>query len=252
MPFDDMEHWCIGPCMAGSRRRVAAHARAMAAYQEALNDWEDNNDPDRGPEPRAPEPPKVIPVYGNPIFCQICSWEVKSRLSRLDGIAAVYAREADGHRGAAGEAKVSSSRSARSPSPTVDDLDQLDEWLRAWHAEYLGITPLARSRQLMDSITVGAAWLVARVEGILRRPDLADRFAGQVHEWYGRLRLYDPSDVTVQRKSLRCPACQTFRLEYRDGDDSVRCATPGCGRVIRLDEYDAMVDQAVRQEAKAS
>lgn len=251
MPYNDINHWCPGPCTAGARKRVAEHQRNLLAYRNRLELWQATPAGERGPEPVAPEEPKVTPVYGDPYYCPACTWDVKAKLSRLDGMAAVAAREADGMRGATREAKVRSSREHGSPSPTVEDLDELDAWLRDTMAGYLGADSIARQGTLMDSITLGVSWLVARAERILARPVLADPFAAKVQEWYGKLRAFDPSDVTVERIPIRCPGCHRMTLERRAGDDTVRCRTAGCvrGESISWEQVRGMVEDALAARA---
>ncbi|MGI5161415.1 hypothetical protein [Microbispora sp. CA-102843] len=256
--YDDSDKWCQGPCMAGARRRQRAYQQAMEAYQAELADYQErlaDPDADPGEAPVAPVPPRFIPILGDPIFDQGCTWDVKSKLSRLDGMAAIAVRESDGMRGATGEPVVSRTPGHTSPSPTIEDLEDLEGWLRSWKAAVLGVDELARLGGLMDAITFGTAWLAPRVERILRHPDLAVPFAEELLAWYARLDRWDPTDVTVQRMPLRCPSCKRYTLERRAGEDAVRCRAADCTRgTITMAEYQGMVDQqagAARVAARA-
>jgi hypothetical protein len=233
--------------MAGARRRIRAHETALTAYRAAVESW-------RIPlvVPEEPTPPRIMAVYGDPVFDSACMYDIKSKLSKLDGMACVYAREADGMRGQSSEARVSGSSERASLSPTIEDLDELDGWLRDWRATYLGVPTMARQGSLSDSISLGTAWLVARVAGILANRDLAVDFGKEVLSWHARLARFDPSDVVVQRKPARCDSCHGLTLEWRQGDDKVRCRMTDCGRVLLLDEYDALAEEQSKTALAAS
>lgn len=227
--------------MNGFRRKVRNHQAAQAAYAADMEAW-------RIPLiwPAEPSEPRLpYPVHGEPVFCPDCSYAVKSQLSKLDGAACVYLRQSDGFRGESDQAKVSRSDDPGSLSPTIEDLDEFDRWLRDWKAAYLGCDTMARQGQLADSITLGASWLVVRAERILARPELGKDFGDEVAGWYGRLRLYDPSEVVVERlKGIRCPECRGLTLERKVGDDKVTCRMLTCERVLKLSEYQELAQDA--------
>ncbi|MEV0994636.1 hypothetical protein [Nonomuraea sp. NPDC050202] len=246
----DLEHLCQGACMNSYRRKVRTYEHAYAAYQTAHHNWRNDIAAWHAPmmwptEPAEPAEPRLpYPVPGSPVYCSDCGYALKSKLSKLDGAACVYLRESDGLRGQSGEAKVSGSEESRSPSPTIDDLDDLDSWLRSWKAAYLGIDSLSRQGSLSDSISLGTAWLVVRAERILANPDIARYFGSEVEEWHAKLIRYDPSDVVVERlKGVRCPECKSFTLQRRVGDDKVTCGTPKCDRVLTLVEYRDLLEE---------
>jgi copper chaperone CopZ len=243
---DDMDRWCPGSCNAGARRRVRHYEQSMATYVTEMGKWA-NSEIDE--EPERPNTPKVTPVYADPVYCAMCGYDIKAKLSKLDGAACVYLREADGMRGQSDQAKVSGSVEKQSLSPTVEDLDELDGWLRDWKASYLGSGTSARQGLLADSITLGVAWLVARTDRLLTRPDMARLFGDEVHAWYGRLARFDPSDVVVKKMRARCDWCQGDTLEWRQGEDRVSCRRSDCGRVLKLNEYEAMEDDAKKAAA---
>lgn len=244
MSVNDLDHLCAGPCMNGYRRKVRSHEAAQLAYRAALDDHHAAVTAWHAPlvwpeEPAAPAEPRLsYPVYGEPVYCPDCVYAIKSQLSKLDGAACVYLRESDGLRGQTDQVRVSGSDAPASLSPTIEDLDELDGWLRDWKAAYLGCDTLARQGQLADSITLGASWLVVRVERILARPGMAQAFGEEVAGWYGRLRRYDPSEVVVERlKGIRCPECGGLTLERRVGEDKVTCRMMTCERILKLSEY---------------
>lgn len=244
----DLDHLCAGACMNGYRRKVRAFEHALASYHHDLATW---YAPLLWPvEPGEPRLP--YPVHGAPVYCSDCAYAIKAQLSKLDGAACVYLRESDGFRGQTDEAKVSGSAESRSPSPTVDDLDDLDAWLRSWKGAYLGVDSIARQGGLSDSISLGTAWLVVRAERILAHPPMASDFGKEVEEWHAKLIRYDPSDVVVERlKGVRCPACKGLTLERKVGEDKVTCRMPTCERVLKLSEYRDLADEA-KMTRKAS
>lgn len=244
MTYDDIDRWCAGSCMQGARRRARDYDTAIAAYRAAYDQWLAGA---LDEIPTMPEAPHLgIVVLGDPVYCQACTYGVKAKLSRLDGMACIYAREADGMRGASSEARVSGSSDKASLSPTVEDLDELDGWLRDWKAVYLGADSISRQGGLTDSLTLGCAWLVARVERIMARPSIAADFGREVNAWHARLARFDFADVVVHRKPLRCPSCAGLTLEWKQGDDKVTCRMRDCGRILLITEYDALVEEAVK------
>jgi hypothetical protein len=249
----DLDELCAGSCMNGLRRKVRSHEAAKIAYAAHLDDYRTAVaawhppllhpvEPDAPAEPRLPHP-----VYGEPVFCPDCAYDIKSKLSKLDGAACVYLRESDGLRGESGQARVSGSGEPASLSPTIEDLDEFDRWLRDWKAAYLGCETMARQGQLADSITLGASWLVVRAERILARPDIGRPFGEEVIGWSGRFRRYDPSEVVVERlRGVRCLGCSGLTLEWRHGEDKVSCSMLTCERVLKLSEYRELEDEATK------
>lgn len=258
MSVIDLDKLCAGACMNSYRRKVHAYEHAVTAYHVALERWQMDvaawhaplswpEEPGKPAEPRLP-----YPVLGEPVYCPECVYVIKAQLSRLDGAACVYLRESDGFRGASDQAKVSRSSEARTLSPTIEDLDDLDSWLRSWKGAYLGQDTFARSGQLADSITLGTSWLVARAERILAHPDIAQSFGDEVAGWHRRLVRYDPSDVVIERlKGVRCPECGGLTLERKIGEDKVTCRMRDCDRILKLSEYQDLEHEA-KQIKKAS
>lgn len=253
----DLDRLCAGQCMNSYRRKVRTHQAAIIAHQQAYAEWLTEADAWHPPlpypvEPEPPVEPRLpYPVFGEPVYCPSCVYEIKAMLSKLDGAACMYLREADGFRGESEQAKVSGSSTPASLSPAVEDIDDLDLWLRSWKGAYLGRDTFARSGGLADSVALGTAWLVARAERILAHPDLAKDFGEEVAGWYRRLRRYDPSEIVVERlRGVRCPACGGLTLERKVGDDKVTCRMMTCERVLKLSEYRELADEA-RKARKA-
>ncbi|MET8985864.1 hypothetical protein ABZW49_10485 [Nonomuraea wenchangensis] len=248
----NLDTLCAGSCMNSYRRKVRSYEHAVSTYQTDYAAWQVDTAVWHAPlawpaEPEQPEQPRLpYPILGDPVYCSDCAYAYKSKLSKLDGAACVYLRDADGFRGQSDQAKVSSKGSEpASLSPTIDDLDELDGWLRDWKASYLGTETMARQGSLADSITLGTSWLVARAERILAHADMAQAFGDEVNRWYGRLVRYDPSDITVERlKGARCPECKGLTLERKTGDDKVTCGRRTCERVLKWSEYQELAEEA--------
>ncbi|MFI6594965.1 hypothetical protein ACIBHX_01885 [Nonomuraea sp. NPDC050536] len=254
----DLEALCCGSCMNGLRRKVRAHEAALIKHQHDLADYHRAVVGWHAPliwheEPIAPAEPRLPhAVYGEPVYCPSCVYDVKAKLSKLDGAACVYLRESDGFRGQTDQAKVSRSDDPGTLSPTIEDLDEMESWLRSWKGAYLGRDTWARSGHLADAITLGVAWLVARAERILAHEGMAQAFGGEVQSWYGRLVRYDPSEVVVERlKGVRCTECGGLTLERKVGEDKVVCRMRDCERVLKLSEYQDLAEEA-KQTRKAS
>ena len=125
---------CVGPCNNRLRKAREEYQKALAAYDDAVE--QRAADPSL-PEPQKPEPPEIRPWYGNP-FCPRCQAKLRLRLAELDDLAAIVAREADGHRGGPDAERVSGSRTTQSPSPAVDALDEMASAMRGWEAAARG------------------------------------------------------------------------------------------------------------------
>lgn len=235
---------CPGPCNGRFRRESAAYEQDLAAHHEAVRRWDAGEDPADTP-PVEPEPPRGNPWYGNPVWCGVCLATIRQELAELDDLASIYAARSDGHRETTSEGRVSGTHNPPSLSPVVEDLDELEGWLRAWRAVYSNAETQARQGYLASSITTNVCWLLTRAEHILARHEYGEDFGRETRSWHSRLAMASKASVVVHRKPLRCPRCDMLRLEYRDGEDSVTCANPDCRRVLRLAEYDALVEQTV-------
>ncbi|WP_157253186.1 hypothetical protein [Nonomuraea typhae] len=257
----DLDALCAGACMSGFRRKVRAHEHAVSVYLAAYADWQRAVEAWHPPlvrpeEPVRPEDPRLpYPVHGDPVYCPSCVYELKAMLSKLDGAACVYLRESDGLRGQTDQVRVSGSAEEHSLSPTIEDLDEFDSWLRSWKSAYLGIDTFARAGHLADSITLGTAWLVARAERLLTRPEIALDFGQEIRHWYGKLAVHDPSEMAAKprrtSKPLRCPQCHLATLSQLDGEDRIECRNRDCGEgrggpaVLTTEEYEALLDSAL-------
>ncbi|WP_405149469.1 hypothetical protein OG589_14630 [Sphaerisporangium sp. NBC_01403] len=236
MPIDPRS--CPGACNARARREHRVYDEQLAAYQQALDEW---RIPLTLPVNNA-EPPRVTPWYGNPVWCGTDLAARRQELAELDDLACLVVAEADGHRGANGEARVSGSPTPGSPSPTLDDVDELDSWLRSWQGAWTGEDTLARRGHIADSVTRGVSWLLGRADRILGHEAVGADFGREIHAWHTRLSRGSKSDIRVHRKPLRCDRCGCLSLEWPEGSDRVTCARRDCQRILTLPEYEALVE----------
>lgn len=249
MPIDPRA--CPGACNARARREHRAYDETLRAHEQALAEW---RIPLALPITVAPELPRIATWYGDPVWCGTDLAARRQELAELDDLACLVVRDADGHRGANGEARVSGSPAPGSPSPTLDDVDELDSWLRSWQATWTGTDTLARRGHIADSVTRGVSWLLGRADRVLQHADVGADFGREVHAWHTRLSRGSKSDIRVHRKPLRCDKCGCMSLEWPEGSDRVTCARRDCQRVLSLPEYEALVEHvapAAQVEVKA-
>ncbi|MCW2768170.1 MAG: hypothetical protein JWO11_4129 [Nocardioides sp.] len=255
MPIDPRA--CPGACNARARREHRVYDEALRTFEQELADW---RVPLTLPDAVAPEPPRVTPWYGNPVWCGTDLAARRQELAELDDLACLVVRDADGHRGQHGEARVSGTPVSGSPSPTLDDVDELDSWLRDWQATWTRTDTLARRGHIADSVNRGVSWLLAsgRCDRILQHPQVGADFGREIHAWHTRLSRESKSDIRVHRKPLRCDKCGCLSLEWPEGSDRVTCARRDCQRILTLVEYEALVDHvapaaqlAVRERSAA-
>lgn len=239
------EQICIGRCNSRFRRLMDDYEKALTAYHRDVERWQAGDDI---PEPERPEEPRVRPWYGSPTWCGTCAAEIRKSLAELDDLAALSFAASDGHREPTLEGHVSGSANPPSLPSAVDDIDELESWLRDWKATATGNDSWARQGGLATAVTTGVAWLLFHLDAILAREFAAD-FGKEVLDWHHRLSRSAKAGVEVQRKSLRCPSCRMATLEWKVGEDRVRCAARDCQRALTLEEYDAEVEKVTEQEA---
>ena len=230
---------CPGPCNARHRKAQ----EALDAYQAAVGLWEKYP---VGSPPAEPEVPAVSPWPGEPIFCGRCQALIRRELAELDDLAAIRLAGADGHRRGPGSERVGGSRGTPSPSPSVDDVDELASMLRGWESVARGQddTPPRRGF-LAREITTVICWLIAHLDEILAREEIATDFAIEVRLWHRRLREAEKAGTGRHHLPVPCPRCGQKSLESEDGADYVECSNRAfgdhqghCGRLLSREEYD--------------
>ena len=164
---------------------------------------------------------------------------MRSQLAELDDLAALLAAIPD-LSAKSEEARVSGSRNAPSPSPSMDDLDELAGWLRDWQSALQGTDPIARRGYLATAITTGVHWLALHFDPIITHPDMAEDFGTELRKWHRTLTAKAKAGTGVRHMPKRCPRCRAYTLWRSDGDRYVKCADQDCARYLSLDEYEAL------------
>jgi hypothetical protein len=220
---------CPGPCNHRYREAIAAYEKALADY--------DPLDPNQ----ERPERPQVYPWTGEPLWCSPCKHKIRLRLAQLDTLAALLEHAADGYGESAASERVSRSDEAASPSPAVDDLDELTRMLIDWEDAYRSIRgwDSAPPRGDMASVqTEVTAWLGRHLDGILAAEDIAEPFGTEVLRWHRGMKHQAKAGVETLRKPLRCPRCRLMLLVWTEGSDRVDCRNPDCAAVMSYAEYE--------------
>lgn len=239
---------CPGRCNSGVRR-------ATAAYEAAIAQWR----LDSGEEP--PEPPKMRPWPGEPIWCSACSATLSLCLADLEELIDLRVKMTDGFQ-SAGEQMLGKvhgkKQSAGSPSPGIDDMDDALRWLygwedalrkeRSWPARpYRGVNAPA--------VTTTLAWLGPRLVLMLAHPDLAEPFGLELLHEHGRLQRLTSTKPPLTHKPLPCPGreaggqpCRRRSLFLHE-DGMIRCSNHNCRRVLTEEEYAGLEEQADQQVA---
>lgn len=258
---------CPGKCNNPWRRARAAFeaawqvwSEADAAYPKVLADWraavaeagEDKAGP-RPERPEPPDPPRYDPRPGSPIWCDSCTASIRRCLADLDELASLRLTMTDGFQ-APGQAlsdRVVSTKTRPSPSPGHDDLDDLLHWLTDWEAAYRDTQgwPRAPYRGVSaPALTSVIAWMVQRLDAVLRHPDLAVDFGCEVFLEHAKLQALTSTRPPVRNKPLPCPRCKRTSLFLHD-DRYVRCAREDCGRVLSENDYAEYEAEAAQQVA---
>jgi hypothetical protein len=192
-------------------------------------------------------PDHVPAIAGDPTWCPGCATGIAARLADLDDLVALLEAEIDGHRGQTTDASpVSGTRGRPSPSPAVDDVDEIVRTLEAWEAAYrehrrLPHTP---TRAAEHRVMLTTAWLTRHLPGLLAS-DLARDFGLEITRLHRMAKRRTSTDPSKTRKPIPCPRCDTKALWHHDGDRHVECEN--CGRLLTLDEYDDLTRDLTNQ-----
>lgn len=233
------EQACPGGCNYHWRKAREAWEQALAAYDPL------------DPAQSRPDPPDLYPYPGDP-WCPRCKSAIRRQLAELDDLASILAAMTDGHRGRRPGAKLSRGRKqgVPSPSPSADMLEELRNDLHGWETAARGTDPLARRGFLATETTTAVAWLAAHFDQVITA-DFAADFGAEVLDWHRVLRRVTSAGTGVQHKPVRCPRCDEYALWWAEGDDHVECRGKGgtCGRLIGMDEYEALAAAQERGRA---
>ncbi|TYK45182.1 hypothetical protein [Actinomadura decatromicini] len=256
---------CPGRCNAGYRRALATYEEARqewdaecSALPEVLAEWRaavaEHGEDVAGPRPERPEepePPGWIPRPGEPVWCASCVASIRRSLADLDELASLRLTMTDGYQ-APGQAitdRVSSTKSARTPSPGQDDLDDLLRWLTSWEIAYRDTQgwphPPYRGANA-PALTSAIAWMLQRVDAVLAHPDLAEDFGREVLIEHSKLQAATSTRPPLRHKPLPCPRCRRRSLFLHD-DDRIHCNNEDCRRVMSKEEYEEYEEEADQQ-----
>lgn len=224
---------CIGPCNGRFRRE-------QAAFKAALDTWDRAMAARREGDPEIPRPlaPETRAWPGNP-WCPRCQGMLRAQLAELDDLAALLAAIPD-LSAPSEEARVSGTRAAPSPSPAMDELDELAGWLRDWQSALQGSDPVARRGYLATAITTGVHWLALHFDPLITHPDIAQDFGTELRQWHRRLVSQAKAGAGIRHMTKQCPRCRAYTLWRADGDRYVKCVDRDCQRHLSMDEYEAL------------
>lgn len=231
---------CPGPCNNTYRRRKALYEADVAEYARKLETRTDTD-----PVPEAPHPPDMSPWYGSPVWCLKCVSAIKEQLAEIDDLAALVGAIPPLARPADDGTKISGTKSAPSPSARMDDLEDLDSWLRSWEAAARDEDdPRPRRGILAQESTTVTAWLYHHFDVLMLNPDAAKDFGDEIRRWHRDLGRRAAAGQMRRHQKRPCPRCDLYTLWLVIGDNYVRCVNTDCGRVLSLSEYDALQDAA--------
>jgi hypothetical protein len=236
---------CRGSCNARYRR-------AWDDYHKALAVWLEHQAAGDGQE--RPEEPAVRPAAADPVWCGRCTVSIKAMLSKLDDQVGFVRREADGHRLSTelDADRVKTSKGTPSPSATLDDMDDMASMLRGWEFVKRGEDPPNRRGDLADEIMTMVTWLLQRFDAMITNPDYAADYGAEVTEWYHRLERRGKTGTGWIARAMACPRCQRRSLVQEQGDDTISCTNIDCHRLLKIDEYDVLVEERHKQLAAAA
>ncbi|MEV2277726.1 hypothetical protein AB0I72_19280 [Nocardiopsis sp. NPDC049922] len=237
---------CPGLCNRRARQARYAYEDTITAWRTALDDWEAADPATRGDRPTPPEEPDIDWVSGDPVWCRRCRGAIRVALADLENLAALVAAEADGHRGRADDSdKVRTTKSAPSPSPAADHLDELYGFLATTEADWRearGYGPRPERSRGAAARSIVIAWLLERLDDILNHPGSV-QFGLGVLRWQRVLQHLAKARPPGRRKATPCPRCDRRTLIWEEDRELVRCENSGCNRVMTSTEYDAHVEE---------
>ena len=237
-----MSQDCPGFCNNRARRLQAAYKLAVDQWDQEVASLAEGDEP-----PPRPVPPDMRPWPGSPIWCLGCQGSLRTMLAELDDLAAHLSSLSGVLRGTADSGtRITTSRThAPSPSPSMDDLDELAGWLRDWQCVAQGSEPLARRGYLASVITTSVLWLAAHFDSLIVNPDVAEDFGMEIRRWHRGLTEKTRTGAGLKHMKRPCPRCGMYTLWRQDGENYVRCRDEDCGRMLSLPEYEALDSDAV-------
>jgi hypothetical protein len=237
---------CPGPCNSRYRRLTAEYEAARAKHEDALARY-GQDDPSQQP-PEAPKSPDVAPWIGDP-WCGKCKAIIHGELGELDDLHALLATrpplDVAGTDEEVRVGRVSGTPEDKSPSERMDELVDLNGWLRTWESAFRGGDPPARRGYLATETTTIVAWLAAHFEPHITHPDLALDYGSEIRQWHRSLADRARAGTIDKHMKQPCPRCRLFTLWARDGEDYVRCINDDCNRRMTREEFRQLADAAL-------
>lgn len=231
---------CPGGCNSGWRRAEAPHRQAVADLDAALT-REDPADPAelRDLEARVTAARHTLRATpGQPVWCDRCGRGIAQRLLELDDLVPMLEAELGGRRTGIDETGIRTTGPAPSPSPAVDDLDEVLRTLHLWEDAYRELRgfPFRPARPADLRFTLSIRWLHGRILGILGAP-FAEELGRDVLRLHSLVRRRTSTDPAKRRMPEPCPRCDLKAVTHHAGDAHVACEK--CGRAMLLRDWDA-------------
>lgn len=200
-----------------------------------------------------PVPHTLRPQVGYPVWCDRCARGIAARLLELDDLVPMLEQELAGRRAGIddGTGIKAPGNHTPSPSPVVDDLDEILRTLHLWEDSYRelrGFPPRpARPADLRFAHCI--QWLHGRILGILGAP-FAEELGRDVIRLHAMARRRTSTNPAKRRMPEPCPRCDLKAVTHHAGDAHVACER--CGRVMLLRDWDAYcLDLAKAQKGTA-
>lgn len=191
-----------------------------------------------------------VEVHGDPIWCEDHRISIRNDLSDMPDLYVGLHIEAVHGTPKPAAGRVSGSKHEPSPSPRLDDADEIVRWACDWEdifrrelGEPAARAPVsARPRALLEAIH----FLTTRLRkalAVIGDPDepLGLQFGREVHARHRELLRITRRDRLVHSLDPPCPACDMRSLRRHDGDDVIRCTNPECREVWSEVEYQRLV-----------
>lgn len=190
-----------------------------------------------GPAAPCPGQHDLAPAPADPIWCSPCGRAITDRLTDLPDLVGLLEQEIGGQGGTGGDAPVTGSKGSPSPSPVVDDIDEITRTLEYWEDAHRELADLPRrnARRYGGRVGASARWLTAHIGDVLAAP-WAEEFGRDVNRLHARARRSTHTDAAKVRKPLPCPRCDLKALWWSPGERYISCSE--CGRLMTLGEYE--------------
>lgn len=187
--------------------------------------------PDRDrPNPNTQDNPPTHP--GEPVWCEQHRWQIRDNLNDIVELYAALHLESTHGTPKPAPDKVTGTRTEASPSPRIDDADELARWACDWedtirHQLHHPAAPHTTTAK-PKALTEATHYLTTHLTAILRLDDGTDEptalmFGQDVNTTHRTLLRKTSRDTLIHRLKAPCPNCDMRTLRRRDGEDHIRC-----------------------------